>query len=608
MIALAVTAAGAFEYALIGPPGGSFKSIEYVRDGVLLAGGFNGRLYLTTNSGGDWTDISPVRLIRGMTVEQIVYHPATDSVYFIARDLKRGLLIHAQLSDILNGFNNPDVMLPEMPIRSLALSGGNPPRIFVGTEERLHYSLNGGRSWKSAPSQLPNPEIESLAMDPDDPDVLYAGSWQRPYKTKDFGKTWHPVHAGMAPDSDVFALFFDARNRLWAGTCGHAYRRSSNGGAWVKKRVGLKGKRIHCLARVKGQKNGDVLAGTDNGLHLFKDAADAWMQLIPDVVVQDIATDDTGTLYLATEGRGVLRYRFDPPGTDSLNNGLNASAPQAMAGSPDTVMWSGLMYQDSHNGLWRLKDGDWSKVSMDCNGSNIRDLVSTETHLYAATSDGLLCMELDPLYHMDIVEKHWFLKGKTIKTLYLESDGVTLLAGGFDGLYQVNTRTGLAVPYSGLADININCIWKCPVTGLLMAGAEKALYRLNTGSADWEAVPLPVEVARINRIAGLQDGSQIYLATSSGLMASYDGGRRFTRSTGNLASTSCLDIAIRSVAGDCNIMVLLGDHSIYIRKCSAYQWEKWGTLPFDAWTLYAPPDTASLCVGTPANGIVVLTP
>ncbi|HPQ41189.1 MAG TPA: hypothetical protein PLV45_12525, partial [bacterium] len=193
MIALAAPAAGAFDYALIGPPGGSFKSIAYAGNGALLAGGFNGRLYLSTDYGAAWTDITPVDLTRGMTVEQIVVHPATNSVYFIVRDLKRGLLIHARMEDILSGFKNPDVMLPEMPLRSLALSPDDPPRIFVGTEERLHYSLNGGRSWKAAPAQLPNPEIESLAIDPRDPDTIYAGSWQRPYRTTDFGRTWQPI-------------------------------------------------------------------------------------------------------------------------------------------------------------------------------------------------------------------------------------------------------------------------------------------------------------------------------------------------------------------------------------------------------------------------------
>nr|HPQ42205.1 hypothetical protein [bacterium] len=418
-----------------------------------------------------------------------------------------------------------------------------------------------------------------------------------------------PIHAGMAPDSDVFTLFFDSGNRLWAGTCGHAYRREENGSTWIKKRVGLKGKRIHCLAQAAGQPEGDVLAGTDNGLHLFREAADAWMQIIPDVVVQDITGDERGTLYLATEGRGILCHRFDPPDTRSLNNGLNASAPRAITGSPETILWTGLIYQDSYNGLWRHAGDSWTKMPINCNGANIRDLKSTDTHLFAATSDGLLSLELDPLYHMDIIGQTRFLNGKTIKTLYLENDGVTLLAGGFDGLYQVNIRTGHEAPYTGLDGINVNCIWKCPVSGLLMAGAEDALFRLNSGQSAWERVSLPVSVARINRIAGTSDGSQIYLATSSGVMASYDGGCRFTRATGNLGNAACLDIRVREFQDSdaCEIMALLGDHSVFARKCSAFEWEKRVTLPFDAWSLFAPANSPALCIGTPANGIVILS-
>ncbi|MBN1295264.1 hypothetical protein JXA80_00700 [bacterium] len=642
IIALAAPAAGAIEYSLLGPPGGSFKSIEYCRDGILLAGGFNGRLYVSTHYGEFWKDITPASLTRGMTVEQITFHPTTDTVYFVFRDLRRGLLIRTSVDQLRSGVFTPDILMPELPIRSLALSEEDPPRIFVGTNERLHYSFNGGRSWKSAEMQLPNTEIESLAIDPNDPDLLYAGSWQRPFKTRDFGRTWIPVHSGMAPDSDVFTLFFDTGDRLWAGTCGHAYRRDSESVSWVKKRIGLKGKRIHCLAHAGRNSHGDVLAGTENGLHLFRDAADAWMQIIPEVVVHDITKDEHGLLYIATEGSGVMRYRFDPPETESMNSGLDASSPGAMTGSLESVLWTGLVYQHAHNGLWRYFNRSWSRVPLDCNGINIRSLISTDRYLFAATSNGVFRMALDPVYHLETDDRRWFLKGKTIKTMYLEHDGVTLLVGGFDGIYQVNTETGHEVLYYGTSEINVNCIWKCPVTGLLMAGAEGALFRLEPGQAKWERAALPAEVARISRITGTRDGAQIYLATSSGVMASYDNGCRFTQATGNLPDGSCLDICLRENTpfqnksraedigepfadgsrsggdGEKNgqkngagriegqVFVLLGDHSVYWRALSEFSWEILVTLPFDSWSIHAPPGATHVCVGTPANGIVAL--
>ncbi|MCD4655589.1 hypothetical protein K8T06_16835, partial [bacterium] len=137
----------------------------------------------------------------------------------------------------------------------------------------------------------------------------------------------------------------------------------------------------------------------------------------------------------------------------------------------------------------------------------------------------------------------------------------------------------------------------------LLVGAEGALYRLEQGSAKWKLSELPASVARINRIAGTIDGSQIYLATSHGAMASYDSGKRFTRSTGNLPDIQCLDLCVEEEG---QVIVLLGDHSVYFRQINAYKWEHLITLPFDAWSLHTLANSDVLCIGTPANGVVLV--
>lgn len=602
VMALAGLPARAVNYTLIGPPGGSFKSVEYLRDGALLAGSFDGRLFLSLNRGDNWTDITPGPLTRGMFVEQIVRHTLTDSVYIIVRDLKRGLLLKDSITDIMDGMNHSQVIFPDVPIRSLALSKTDPPRIFVGTDERLHYSFDGGATWKAAATQMRNPEVESLAIDPDDPDALYAGSWQRAYKTVDFGTTWSPIHTGMAPDSDVFALVFDSVGNLWAGTCGHAYRSADRGALWQKKNIGLKGKRIHCLELSTNGGDGDILAGTDNGLHIFREPADAWMQIIPDVVVQDITRDESGCLYVATEGLGILRHRLDPPETLPVNAGLDASSPKSIAGSPDGALWTGLVYQGSHSGLWRYGNLVWHKVSVECDGANIRDLIVTGAYLFAATANGIFRLDLDPVTGIETGEARRFLDGMTIKTLHLEPDGVTLVAGGFDGIYAVNTDTGDFAPYPGMKNININTVWKCRSTGLMLAGSDTGLWRKEPRTAIWRPLALPMKTLSINKIVGTGDAKHIYLATSVGALVSHDGGTRFARCNGTLPAAPCLDAGLRGN----DIYLLMGDRSIYHRKLADFKWKKVITLPFDAWSMQVVPDSDTICIGTPAKGVVVI--
>jgi hypothetical protein len=600
MWALVAPAIRALDYVLIGPPGGSFKSIEYLRDGTLMAGGFNGHLYLTTDYGDSWTDITPKALTRGMVVQKIAYHSHSDSLYIAARNLHHGLLLRAGYQDVIDGMQQFEVLLRDKPVRSLALSPGTSPRIFAGTDKRLHYSLDGGATWMEAATPIPYAEIRSLAIDPDNPDVIYAGSRQRAYKTTNFGTSWIPVHTGMAPDSDVFTLVFDTQNRLWAGTCGYAYQSSDRGGQWVKKPTGLKGKRIHCLEVFRDDSGTALYAGSDNGLHVFRETAEAWLQIVPDIVVHDIALDEPGNLFIATEGLGIVRYSADPPGILSMNRGLDASSPKAIAGSLRNTLWTGLVYQDTHSGLWRFHDRQWSKVTVECDGANIRDLVVTGTHLYAGTANGIFRIDLDPVTGLETGGAVRFLDGVAIKTLYLEDDGSTILAGGFDGLYVLNTLNGEFAAYPGIQGMNINCLWKCRKTGKIFAGSDTALYKKEAGTVHWIRIPLPSDKVRINRISGTEDGKQIYLATGEGVMISYNGGLRFSRFTGEGPGGSCLDLCVRND----DVYVLMGDHSIYHRKTSDFTWHIQIKLPFDAWSLSAQEDT--VLAGTPANGIVLI--
>lgn len=599
--ALVATATRALDYALIGPPGGSFKSIEYLKDGTLMAGGFNGHLYLTTDYGDSWMDITPQALTRGMVVQKIVYHSPSENIYIAARNLRHGLLLRAGYRDVIDGMLQFEVLLRDKPVRSLALSSASPLRIFAGTDERLHYSLDGGATWLEATTQIPHTEIRSLVIDPDNPDVIYAGSRQRAYKTTNFGTSWIPVHAGMAPDSDVFTLVFDTQNRLWAGTCGYAYQSDDRGGQWVKKPTGLKGKRIHCLELYQNGSGTALYAGSDNGLHVFREAADAWLQIVPDIVVQDIALDEPGNLYIATEGLGIMRYSVDPPGILSVNRGLDASSPKAIAGLLRNTLWTGLVYQDTHSGLWRLHDQQWNKVTVECDGANIRDLVVTDTHLYAGTANGIFRIDLDPVTGLETGDAVRFLEGVAIKTLYLEDDGLTILAGGFNGIYVLNTLNGEFAAYPGIQGTNINCLWKCRKTGKIFAGSDTDLYRKESGTVQWLRIALPSEKVRINRISGTEDGKQIYLATGEGVMISYNGGLRFSRFTGEGPGGSCLDVCVRND----DVYVLMSDQSVYHRKTADFSWQLLLKLPFDAWSLSAQEDT--VLAGTPANGIVLIT-
>ncbi len=604
LTALVAYAARAFEYTMIGPPGGSFKSIEYLKNGALLAGSFSGHLYLSVDYGDSWSDISPQPLLRGMFVQKITYHDPTDSVYIAARSLRQGLLFRADFSNVIRGMEEFETLLETAPIRSFVLSDDLNPQIFVGTEDRLQYSLDGGDTWKNAENRMPHREVQSVAIDPDNPKKIYAGSRQRAYYTTNFGRTWNAIHTGMAPDSDLFTMGFDAQNRLWAGTCGYAYVTANKGQSWAKKEAGLKGQRIHSLEFFDRDSGAHIYAGSENGLHIYNETSGAWLQLVPDIVIQDITRDETGRLFIATEGLGVIRYSVDPPELKRLNNGLDASSPKAIAGSLLTTLWTGLVYQNSDTGLWRYHQQQWNKVDVECDGANVRALVTNDTCIYAATSNGIFRLELDPKTGLETGKASRFMEGEALKTLYIEDDGTTILAAGFQGIYILNTKSGEYAAYPGMIGVNINCLYKCQTTGRIFAGSDLRLYRKEVASVNWIPVELPSPGVRINRITGTEDGKQIYLATGKGIMISYNSGERFSRFTGEGPSGSCLDIVVR----DDKVYALMNDHRIFYRNTEEFVWKLMTELPFDAWSLYAPKNSNTLLVGTPANGIIAVSP
>jgi ligand-binding sensor domain-containing protein len=93
-------------------------------------------------------------------------------------------------------------------------------RIYLGTQDGLHFSSDGGASWQRLPSPAVHGKMMALAIRSGSPDALYASIAGRPIQCSvDGGATWRSLQH-MPPGVNVTALAVDPLSpaHLYVGT------------------------------------------------------------------------------------------------------------------------------------------------------------------------------------------------------------------------------------------------------------------------------------------------------------------------------------------------------------------------------------------------------
>jgi ligand-binding sensor domain-containing protein len=179
------------------------------------------------------------------------------------------------------------------------------------------------------------------------------------------GATWITTDSGLyriAPgattavpvtsDHDtMYAIFPDAHGDVWFGARDGGIGRWHDGGfRWLGKQPW---ERIRSLS---GTADG-LWIGSEHGLFRLRgDRLEDAERIVPDVAIDIIVPDAGASLWLGTEGAGLLRWSHGalvpiPPG------GPRPLVPiPALVVDPDGTLWVGT----EGAGLWRLRDGAWS--------------------------------------------------------------------------------------------------------------------------------------------------------------------------------------------------------------------------------------------------------
>jgi ligand-binding sensor domain-containing protein len=154
----------------------------------------------------------------------------------------------------------------------------------------------------------------------------------------------------IAAHRGLFAIYPDSRGNVWFG--GH----EGNLGYWRDGRLSWLGNQDWERIRSLTETADGLWLGTEHGLFRMRGdrLADA-VSVVPGVAVRSIVADTEGSLWIATEDRGLMRWRDGAMAAIPPEGPPHTTPVTTILIDPDGTMWVGT----GGAGLWRLRNGRW---------------------------------------------------------------------------------------------------------------------------------------------------------------------------------------------------------------------------------------------------------
>ncbi|MEM7587866.1 MAG: hypothetical protein AAF560_31045, partial [Acidobacteriota bacterium] len=385
----------------------------------LLAGTFGGGVFATSDSCGQWSNLSEglgepafIAALAASAQEQTVFYAGATpgGVY---------QLDGAAWSVSNSGLNNSFV-------RDLMADPRAPLTLYAATNEGVFKSTDGSASWQAKSDGFadPTPFIRSLAIAPAAPDTLYAAAIEGVYRTLDGGESW--IQTSANPEIGLIIELvvdpFDAAT-LYATTEQDLYRSIDGGVSWQPRSEGTTGIFFQSL----------VIDPTDSSILYVK---------------------TTDQLFKSVDGA----LSWSP-----ANNGIDVRDPISNL-TIDPSNPSTLYFGSSRGGFFRSTDGadSWTFIDgIDTNSFIVRLLVDPRSPdtLYAGTNDGV--------YRSTNGGERWRQLGdgpanRFISRLVLDtSAGTKLYAGTFGGgVYDFQSVSGTTLMELQGGRFHVEVIWR----------------------------------------------------------------------------------------------------------------------------------------------------
>ncbi len=134
---------------------------------VIYAGTDDSHVWVTTDYGSDWTDISSALPYRWVT--RVKVDPGNENIVYVTFS---GLKWHDPQSHVFKSTNMgadwTDISsnLPDAPVNAFAVDNTNPDRLYLGSDVGAFMSFNGGISWQPIAAGLPVVSVYDMKIHP----------------------------------------------------------------------------------------------------------------------------------------------------------------------------------------------------------------------------------------------------------------------------------------------------------------------------------------------------------------------------------------------------------------------------------------------------------
>ena len=557
MVLSFATAAGAGQWAVLGPDGGDVRSLSYDPQNPdhIFLGTSTGELFSSSDSGHSWSRFAHLGEGDDLVLDHIAVDPQNPKIIFVAA----WSVDNQQSGDVFRSRDGGKSWeaLPDMhgkSIRALALAASDSRVLVAGALDGAYRSLDGGNTWQriSSSRQAEIKNIESIAVDPRNPNVVYAGTWHLAWKTEDGGANWRQINKGMIDDSDVFSIIVDASNPsvVFASACSGIYK-SENAGEVFHKIQGIpfSARRTRVLKQDSANP-AVVYAGTTEGLWKTTDSGTSWKRVTgAEIVVNDVLIDPRNSrrALLATDRGGVLASDDGAETFLASNHGYThryVTSILADKNDPNTV-FVGVLNDREWGGVFASQDGGqhWSQKSEGLGGRDVFTLQQASSGaLVAGTNRGIFLLEPNsgawhPINNV-VNEKVSFrslTKGKKRVAVARKSVTRSVLNARVDeieivpGRWLAATSAGLFIStndgrsWSGGPVLGKQELVSVQASGNLLVAATRILVLLSTDSGtSWTQAALPSYLT-IRGVTLTPEG-QILVAAREGAYRSADSG------------------------------------------------------------------------------------
>ena len=141
-------------------------------EGTMMAGSDDGRVHVTTDEGGTWTEVTPPDLAKFSQVTMLEESPhEAGTVYLSAARHKHGEYgpIVMKTTDLGQGWETITNGLPDDEfVRVVRVDPARPGLLYVGTELGVHVSFDDGAIWQSLQANLPVSPVYDLLVHEND--------------------------------------------------------------------------------------------------------------------------------------------------------------------------------------------------------------------------------------------------------------------------------------------------------------------------------------------------------------------------------------------------------------------------------------------------------